>query len=373
MARIGILTTPIAVERNMEHLVFRVSEILSQHHTVELIGLERCSRRIAERFYLYQPNHALSFIPPLGPILRRTRLLNQYIRARKPDLLMSLSGIGINGLAVAVAGHLHRIPTAARLNSDVFTVYKYSRPVSKKLRLFIKNNVLGRATMRWATKVIVLHKAQAEALTTSMLSRDRLLIGSPPLSFPPLPLTLTKDTARDQLGIPLDAFVVLYVGRIDHDKNFSLFVQVMKRVLRHRNDAYFLLVGDGPIRSALERQHRSDRVHFVGQKPRDALPLYYQASNAFLITSPSEGFSLAIAEALYFNLPVVSTDSGPVPRSLTSNISDDPIGLSDMLISETYARDAFPKELNTDAIRRQWLDIVDQTIGSSPTAITEEC
>jgi glycosyltransferase involved in cell wall biosynthesis len=104
--------------------------------------------------------------------------------------------------------------------------------------------------------------------------------------------------------------VVISVGRLAPVKAQDRFLAAAACIRRAVPEARFLLVGDGPLRGALERQAAalglSDTVGFTGAR-LDARDLVARAS-LMLVTSRSEGLSVAVLEALAAGVAVVATD-----------------------------------------------------------------
>jgi rhamnosyl/mannosyltransferase len=105
---------------------------------------------------------------------------------------------------------------------------------------------------------------------------------------------------------------LLSVGRLRYYKGLDDLI----RALPQLPQATCVIVGVGPMESewkALARQVGvTDRVTFAGEVSDEALPLYYQAADAYVIpaNSRAEAFGIAILEAMASGLPVVSTDVG---------------------------------------------------------------
>jgi rhamnosyl/mannosyltransferase len=114
---------------------------------------------------------------------------------------------------------------------------------------------------------------------------------------------------RARHGGPL----LLAVGRLVYYKGLEWAIRAMRGV-----EARLLVVGDGPLRGALEALARAcgvgGKVLFVGEVPHGEMVSYYLASDAFVFPSVarSEAFGIAQLEAMACGLPVVNTalDSG---------------------------------------------------------------
>lgn len=119
----------------------------------------------------------------------------------------------------------------------------------------------------------------------------------------------TRAEARSELGLPAGVPVVAGVGRLNPQKNFTLFIRVAAAILREKPDVHFLLAGDGPEEEALRRLARElgvqDRVHFSGylSDTRRA----YLAADVLLMPSLFEGLPMTLLEAMAMRVPVVAS------------------------------------------------------------------
>jgi glycosyltransferase involved in cell wall biosynthesis len=117
---------------------------------------------------------------------------------------------------------------------------------------------------------------------------------------------------RQELGLDPHAVVVGSVGILNQTKNFKLMVQIAQSALaRHRN-LQFIIVGDGDQRSELETvvTNLGLRKAIVLAGFRTDIPRVLKALDIFALTSRSEGFCLAVAEAMASGLPCVAFDVG---------------------------------------------------------------
>jgi glycosyltransferase involved in cell wall biosynthesis len=122
-----------------------------------------------------------------------------------------------------------------------------------------------------------------------------------------------RRAVREDLGLPLDAWVVGTVGRVDPNKNQPALVRAAAPLLGP--GFHLVLIGDGPamseLRSVVDGVDGRAFVHVLGRRT-DASRLY-RALDVFALPSLSEGLPLVIPEAMACALPVVSTAVGGIP------------------------------------------------------------
>lgn len=115
---------------------------------------------------------------------------------------------------------------------------------------------------------------------------------------------------RKELNLPCGARVIIHVGSLKPQKNHEGLLQVFRKVVDAVPDTSLLLVGDGPLRPAVQNQVGRlglDRhVRFLGRR-RDATALM-QMADLFLFPSHHEGLSIALMEANAVGLPIVASD-----------------------------------------------------------------
>lgn len=367
MAKIGLLTSYDVSERNMEAVLFRIASILSDRHEVELIGPSKTSKRLSERFNIYpmaQDDGFHGVLSFLNPVFGRVGLMRRYIREEKPDIVMATSGIGSNGFTVALAGRLEKVPSVVRVTSDIFEVFKHNKNRRQKLRLFFKNNVVGRLSIALAKCVVLLHEAQSEQLVKRGGDREKFYAVPQPVIFPEeMDLEHAVQMLRQELQVADDAYVIGYVGRIGTDKRIEFLCEAVRLALAENEQVVFISIGSGPRAEYMQAQLGTHpRVRLLGQFPRDELAVYYCMMDVLVQTSSSEGLSNVLIEALYHGVPVVSTDSGLITRSLISNIVETPQEMADRLVRKDYASDALPENLEKNRNAELWLGLVDYAL-----------
>ena len=112
---------------------------------------------------------------------------------------------------------------------------------------------------------------------------------------------------RKELGIPLNAKVILSVGEVNKNKNHKVGIEALAK-LRDKN-TYYVICGRGPLMKAHKELAQSlgvgDRVVLTGY--RTDVADFYKMADVFLFPSFREGLPVAVMEAMASGLPVIAT------------------------------------------------------------------
>lgn len=159
--------------------------------------------------------------------------------------------------------------------------------------------------------------------------------------------------ARQQLGIALDAQVIVGVGGLVARKGFQRIIPLLPDLRRQFPRLLFLIVGGGAtvqdMRATLEAQVRelglNERVRFCGFQPPEALKTYYSAADVFALATEHEGWANVFLEAMACGLPVITTRVGGNAEVVTR----DSLGT----LVDFFDGEAFGKALAA-ALQRDW-------------------
>lgn len=116
---------------------------------------------------------------------------------------------------------------------------------------------------------------------------------------------------REKYGIPLQRPMLLYVGRVAHEKNIGFLLQVVKILSVEIPEILLVITGEGPAESSLRILVQSlgieNNVQFIGYLDRNSeLNACYQAADIFMFASKSETQGLVLLEAMAQGTPVVA-------------------------------------------------------------------
>ncbi|MFQ5682108.1 MAG: glycosyltransferase [Candidatus Binatia bacterium] len=147
----------------------------------------------------------------------------------------------------------------------------------------------------------------ASAVKTTLIynavGRDRLA----------LPPGYSQEEFREREGVPTSSFLVTAVGRLVYQKGFDILLSAFQRVVAGAPDVFLLLAGDGELFQQLDKLIDTlslrENVRLLGYR-RDVSALL-SASDAFVLPSRWEGFSIVALEAMALGVPTVLTESAP--------------------------------------------------------------
>lgn len=127
----------------------------------------------------------------------------------------------------------------------------------------------------------------------------------------------TKRQLREDLGLPLDATIILRVGSFMPKKGFNVLLEAWEIIYTKISDTYLVSVGGSDIPDYAQKfiNDRDYRIKIV-LSTQNVLP-YYQTADIFVLPSLSEGLSNALLEAQACGLPSVVTNVGGNPDIVT--------------------------------------------------------
>jgi glycosyltransferase involved in cell wall biosynthesis len=105
--------------------------------------------------------------------------------------------------------------------------------------------------------------------------------------------------------------MMLYVGRVAHEKNIGFLLIVAKLLSDVMPDVLLVIAGEGPalssLRNSVKEHSIENNVQFIGYLDRNTqLNSCYKAADVFVFSSKSETQGLVILEAMAQGTPVVA-------------------------------------------------------------------
>ncbi len=128
-----------------------------------------------------------------------------------------------------------------------------------------------------------------------------------------------REAARQKLGLPVDAKLLLSVGHLVERKGHHIAIDALPLL---PPDVRLLIAGGGPEKAALQKQADklgvAQRVQFVGVVPQTDLKWWYSAVDALALCSSREGWANVLLEAMACGTPVIATNIWGTPEVVST-------------------------------------------------------
>jgi glycosyltransferase involved in cell wall biosynthesis/LmbE family N-acetylglucosaminyl deacetylase len=185
---------------------------------------------------------------------------------------------------------------------------------------------------KWITwKIVIAHLNRADLVTVpSRYSAEMLASHSLRTAMQVIPCgvrmdhfrpnpDLSREAVRQRYGLASEKTLFLYVGRIDVEKNLPTLLEAMARL--SRSDVQLAIAGRGMQEASLRRLAGQlgldNRVRFLGQVARSALPDLLCSADVFVMPGNAESFSIATLEAMACAKPILAADAAALPELVT--------------------------------------------------------
>ncbi len=175
--------------------------------------------------------------------------------------------------------------------------------------------------------------SRADAVTTVSGSNKRILVDELGLREGAVHLVpngvsrifrpISREEAREKLGIPVEGKVILSVGSLIEVKGHEYLIRALKIVKERGYKFFAYLVGEGHLRGRLGKLISSlglEEVALVGPKPHNVIPLWMNAADLFVLPSLMEGLPTVMLEALACGTPFLGTRVGGIPEVVREGI-----------------------------------------------------
>lgn len=250
---------------------------------------------------------------------RRTRHdvlpLARYVRQSRPDIL--LANVDHMNIAGTLAGMMSRVPTNVVITQHNLLAGKAATDGRRYL--------VVAPMYRMLAPFISAAVAVSDGIARELVS----VCGVPARKVVRIYNAVVDPAFDDRAAVPVvhpwfcdgRGPVFITAARLEPHKDQETLLRAMALHLRNGGKGRLLILGSGPLRGYLEAlAHElqiADAVDFVGFKS-NPLP-WFRGSDLFILSSRTEGFGIALAEAMGCGTPVVSTDSGHGPAEILAH------------------------------------------------------
>ena len=261
--------------------------------------------------------HALdaSFPSPTPAALRAARATFASLAAGS---VVVIDGLALPGLDRLLADEAKRLALVALVHHPV-ALETGLDPLEAE-----RYGALERSALGYVRRVITTSQWTARTLATDGVPTAQLRVVEPGVDRRKSRGSSDPKGASTP-GAPPDLLNLLCVGTLTPRKGHAVLLEALNEI---RDRHWHLtcagsLLRDTPTVAAI--QHMIDRfslrkrVSLLGDLDRDALERQYARADVFVLPSYLEGYGMALAEAVAFGLPVISTTAGAIPETVPAN------------------------------------------------------
>lgn len=272
------------------------SKIFEELHVIVFTQKGFSKRQISENVFIY-PTDSLSKIFYISNAIKMGSKLDVNVVSSQDAFL---TGLVARKLAKTLKAKFH-----VQVHTDVFSEAFKSHSFVNKIQALIAEILLERADA-----IRVVSKRIFESLKKIKVKTEPFIL--------PIAIDIEKFNKEKMVLKKDSVFNILTVSRFESEKNVSLAIEAFAEVCKNRNDIDFTIIGSGSLDIELKeltlKLGVTDKLKFVGevQNTED----YFNNTDIYIQTSKYEGYGMALIEAAYFGLPIVTTDVGVVGEVL---------------------------------------------------------
>jgi glycosyltransferase involved in cell wall biosynthesis len=237
----------------------------------------------------------------------------------------------------------HYQAVLATCGLDVGRVINTRHGMGVNRRMRRREWLYRRALGRTNTVVTVCEAARSDAVKRGIVpsAKARVVPNGIRVEAFQIASSVMHDQLLQLLQLPAQKKVIGTVGRLNWAKDQAGLIRAFRRVHEQAPETALVLIGDGELRETLRQcaiTEGVDRhVHFLGD--RNDVRELLQGLDIFVLSSLSEGYSMALLEASATALPIVATNVGGngeiVRHGATGTLvpAAEPIALADAILT----------------------------------------
>lgn len=204
------------------------------------------------------------------------------------------------------------LPVARLLNKKIVMKFSCSGQVIQ-----MNSSWVGRLEVwllrRWASSILILNPGMEEEAREVGFDPARIGWMPNPIDTNEFSPCTPEERARlrNELGVEPDTPLVVFVGRLDHQKKIPWLLGSFARVVQEQPRAVLAVLGDGPLREEVMQLSRSlhldNNVVFTGRLSAEGVLKWLRAGDVYTLISAVEGLPCSLIEAMSVGIaPVVS-------------------------------------------------------------------
>ncbi|CAX67039.1 glycosyltransferase family 4 protein [Lactobacillus johnsonii] len=243
-------------------------------------------------------------IDPIADI-KVEKALRNIIKRERPDIVYAHS---------SKAGAFARIADIGLKNKVIYNPHGWAFNMQQSTKKKQMYKWVEKISAYFCDQIVCISDAERlSALREKICKPNKLQVIYNGIDF----VELNKESKQNvDLSIPKNSYVIGMVGRLSEQKAPDIFVEAAHLIKEQIPNAFFLMVGDGPLKKQIERQ-----IDKLGLKESFCITGWVENPTAYmkkmdigLLISRWEGFGLVIPEYMASNIPVIASRVDAIPN-----------------------------------------------------------
>lgn len=179
-------------------------------------------------------------------------------------------------------------------------------------------------SLNHCNKAIAVSGDLAETMKSLGITEDKILILKNAVDterFNPS----TNMELRHKYGIKENEILILFVGYLDTFKGIFELIDAFYEINKENKNTKLMMIGTGPKKEEFKKKvfqlGLEDYVTLIGVVPNIKIHIYYQMADIFVLPSYTEGFPLAVLEAMACGIPVVASNVGGIHEIVKNGLN----------------------------------------------------
>lgn len=116
----------------------------------------------------------------------------------------------------------------------------------------------------------------------------------------------SKNELKQEMGFSSEKQIIIYVGRLDANKNPQLLIDAFELLADEMDDIHLIIVGKGDYETTFSRIKHYGKITFTGFVGKEQLKKLYSIADLGIIPSRYEEFGYTALEMMMFGIPVIA-------------------------------------------------------------------
>ncbi|WP_094226523.1 glycosyltransferase family 4 protein [Methanolobus psychrotolerans] len=199
---------------------------------------------------------------------------------------------------------IKRKPFIVRFHGDDARIFPWKNRMNYSLVKFVTNRADKVISVSEEMKGILVNRLGADSSKVEVISS-----GIDTHSFIPM----DREQMRNELDLPMEKKIVLFVGRLHKLKGLDLTYECAKQT----PDILYVFIG----RKDGEQVATYENCLFAGEIPRNDIPKWMNAADILVLPSYTEGLPNVVVESLSCGIPAVVSDVGGCPEVVKDGVT----------------------------------------------------